>query len=783
VRHDGSDGGRERPPGWSVRAHFAGILLLATALLVIAGLILASNSLASARDRGRTGAEFQSRLASGAIAEALEQGQTAIAGLAGLDVRGLLAKPSACTLNFTDLGVFPAGHLDLVQPSGRVVCSSVFKAGAPAGASQKGAEWLTATAPTGGLALSKPFTDGLTGQRAVALTTPIKDSAGRPQLIVALVLPLPPLSGGLAHAYAGPRGFVFTVTDGTGQVLSASKTPDPPAVPTASDRWLQSSHEVAGTDWRVYAAVRTSVVLGPTRSTLKQEAALGLGAFVVLLLLLAWLNRRIARPVELLAHSVARAANELKPEPLSVGGPAEIRALAGEFNTMMATRLKHEEQLRQHALHDPLTGVATRALLLDRTERELSLVRTTASAQVVLAALDIDDFKAVNSNHGYRVGDAVLIELARRIEAQLEPEDTLARLGGDEFVVLHRMSLGEPPATIERLLARCFEEPFAGPNDSIPLSASVGLAVSDRRSTAEELARSANLAMYAAKQAGGNSAVTFTEALGAAASDQRALENDLREAQARGELSVVYQPLVSIITGEMTGVEALLRWHHPRRGAIAPSVFIPIAESTGLIGKIGLFVLREACQQNSAWAQQGHSLRVSVNVSGHQLLDPDFPNDVAAALFETSLPPSQLCLELTESVLMDDTGRATEAMAALKSLGICLSIDDFGTGYSSLAYLRHFPVDEIKIDGAFIQDLAARPDDPALVAAMVAMGHALGLHVVAEGVEQDVQAQTLRTLGCRSAQGYLFSTPRPPKAMTEMLERRQDTRRIGLHSD
>jgi diguanylate cyclase (GGDEF)-like protein len=757
-----------------VRAHITGILLIAAVVLLGVGWLLARSSLDTARDRGRHNAQFQAGLAAHAIADSLSQGQSVVAGLTGLDTRALLANPSACTLNFGGVGVFPSGHIDLVLPSGRVLCSSVAKNGAPAGASQAGASWLASPADSSSPIMSEPFTDGLTHQPAVAVVVPSAGLPGGPRLITALVLPLQPLARGIAATYGGTQHFAFTITDDSGHhVLSAPHVGDAPQVPTAdASQWLQSSHAVPGSGWRVFAAEPTEHAVAPTLATLHREAWLGLAVLILLVVLLGWLNRRIAVPLARLSRSVRHAATQVAPEPLIPRGPTEARILADEFNDMMATRTGQDDQLRRHALHDPLTGVANRALLLDRIHRELTTGHASGRAEAVIAALDIDRFKAVNSNFGYRVGDAVLIETAQRIAQRLAPDDTLGRLGGDQFVVVRTGTSRRGSETLDRLLQDCFQEPF-GPDRDIRVTASIGIVAADASFSAEDLLSAANLAMYAAKDAGGNRAMPFTRELGAEVSDRLSLEGDLRGALDRGELSLEFQPIVSLVNDGISGVEALLRWHHPTRGQVPPLAFIPVAEATRLILPIGRFVLHEACRQGARWHEQGHRLRISVNVSAHQLLDPDFPNTVAGILFETSFPADQLCLELTESTLMEDLGLAREVMSALKSIGVCLSIDDFGTGYSSLAYLRGFPVDEVKVDRAFVQDLAGDAADPALVAAMIAMAHALGLHVVAEGVEQQAQAQTLRTLGCRSAQGYLFCRPQTAEDLTQLLERRR----------
>jgi EAL domain-containing protein (putative c-di-GMP-specific phosphodiesterase class I) len=275
--------------------------------------------------------------------------------------------------------------------------------------------------------------------------------------------------------------------------------------------------------------------------------------------------------------------------------------------------------------------------------------------------------------------------------------------------------------------------------------------------------------MFAAKDAGGGRFRLIDDELRERSSERLSLEADLRGALTREEMHVVYQPLVELLTGRITGVEALLRWTHSARGPIPPTTFIPLAENAGLIGPIGEYVLETACRQAADWAGAGHEIRLSVNMSGLQLHAPGFVQSVRRVLHTSGLDPERLCLELTESVLMDDAMRGAQVLRELKDLGVYLSVDDFGTGYSSLAYLQRFPVDELKIDRLFVQTLDGAGQDPSLVAAMIAMGHALGLHVLAEGVETDAQRAALLTLGCRSAQGYLFSKPQPPEHITELL--------------
>ena len=312
-------------------------------------------------------------------------------------------------------------------------------------------------------------------------------------------------------------------------------------------------------------------------------------------------------------------------------------------------------------------------------------------------------------------------------------------------------------------------EPFTAAGTDVALTASIGIARGRRGVGAEELVRDADTAMYAAKEAGGGRFRLIDDELRARSSERLSLESDLRGALAAGQLHVQYQPVVNLLTGQISGAETLLRWTHPTRGSVSPMTFIPVAEDAGLIGPIGQYVLAEACRQTAAWDAAGYRLRVAVNVSGLQLHDPGFVGQVAAALHDAGIDPSQLCLELTESTLMDDAMRASDVLAELKDVGVELSVDDFGTGYSSLAYLKRFPVDELKVDRSFISNLGTEGQDQTLVAAMVAMGHALGLYVVAEGVETHAQMATLLTLGCRTAQGYLFARPLPLDEFTALL--------------
>ncbi|MDQ1599890.1 MAG: hypothetical protein QOD68_1364 [Actinomycetota bacterium] len=755
--------GRGSANGWSVRTQLAAIVGVVAVLIVAAGAWLALVSMQDAEQDARSGVTFQAGLAADAVADALSQAETAMTGLAsGFPVTALVSDPSKCQLTFSDLGVFPVGHIDIVLPDGRVPCSSIVERGAPPGATHAGADWLTSARTAREPGVAGVFTDRLSGQQAVAVTAPITADEGSPAGYAVLVLPLAGLGDGIAGVYGGPQHLTFTVRGADGALLAGD--------PDRINGGVITGHDtLPGIGWVVTAQQPRSAALAATRTAFTRFAALGGAAFVLLLALLVAVNRSIGHPLRRLIDATAQAGRQVTPDPVPVSGPAEVRRLAREFNEMTAARAGFEHQLTHGALHDPLTGLPNRALCLDRIGRALNAAHQFP-ARVAVLSIDLDRFKLVNASLGYRTGDDVLVAAAARLTALLGPADTLARAGGDGFVLCRPEAADSRAAEgLATQVMTVLAEPFTAAGTDVALTASVGIARGRRGVGAEELVRDADTAMYAAKEAGGGRSRLIDDELRTRSSERLSLESDLRGALAAGQLHVQYQPVVNLLTGQISGAEALLRWTHPTRGSVSPMTFIPVAEDAGLIGPIGQYVLAEACRQTAAWNAAGYRLRVAVNVSGLQLQDSGFVGQVAAELHNAGIDPSQLCLELTESTLMDDAMRASDVLAELKDVGVELSVDDFGTGYSSLAYLKRFPVDELKVDRSFISNLGTEGQDQTLVAAMVAMGHALGLYVVAEGVETHAQMATLLTLGCRTAQGYLFARPLPLEEFTALL--------------
>jgi diguanylate cyclase (GGDEF)-like protein/PAS domain S-box-containing protein len=435
-----------------------------------------------------------------------------------------------------------------------------------------------------------------------------------------------------------------------------------------------------------------------------------------------------------------------------------------------AQRREVEERLAQLAQYDVLTGLPNRSLFLDRLHQAMARARRSG-AMIGLMFFDLDRFKQINDTLGHSTGDKVLQIVATRLKEQLREVDTISRLGGDEFTLIVE---GVPSSARLVTVAHKVREAVAAPmhidGREIFVSTSIGITVFPRDGTeVDELLKNADIAMYRVKQEGRNGHQFYREDMSVSTSDRMYVEAGLRQALGREELQLHYQPSVCVRSGRILGMEALLRWNGPG-GTTGPAAFIPVAEETGLIVDIGRWVLEAACAQAAAWQRQGLGpLLLTVNVSARQFLHRDLFDVVAYALDRSRLPPSQLGLEITESMLMQQAAEVTDALTRLDGLGVRLAIDDFGTGYSSLTYLKRFPVRGIKIDQSFIGNIPADPDDVAIVRAIVAMARSLEISVTAEGVETREQLELLQELECDTYQGYLFSRPVPAEAFEELV--------------
>ena len=447
-----------------------------------------------------------------------------------------------------------------------------------------------------------------------------------------------------------------------------------------------------------------------------------------------------------------------------------IEELMSENTQLRSTN----ETLQRRAYVDHLTALPNRAMLDQRLKQaHARLKRAAASPQrtgpvekLAVLYLDLDGLGIVNESVGVSGGDAVLREAAHRMRAMAREGDTVARCGGDSFAVLMEgvSRVEDGTALGERILA-ALARPFDANGRHVEMSASIGIALYPDHGQHDELVAHADTAMRDAKRSGGGCCNIFDTSQERVALEQLTLQNELRHAAELGQLQLHYQPKIDAQRGVIRGVEALLRWVHPQRGMVSPAVFIPIAERSGIIHQLGQWVIEEACRQMRAWADAGIRMRVAVNVSAHQLRRDDFVASIERALDRYQIEPSQLLCEITESILMEDVERTRQVFAGLGRLGVYLSIDDFGTGYSSLSYLRRLPAQQLKIDRSFVKDLESGVDARAIVDAVVRLAHALGLRVVAEGVETAGQRDVLLQLGCDELQGYFFAKPMPAASL------------------
>ncbi len=525
---------------------------------------------------------------------------------------------------------------------------------------------------------------------------------------------------------------------------------------TAVARWLMGegpevAREVGKETWLLYgelAARRAASLYQLTRRCL-------------------WWRDSVA---EVLEESAAR----LHSSPIALSQAVHCLQLSVEFSlARIAKRFdeerertdaelrRREEELAFLATHDALTGLPNRTLILDRAKQMLARCMREHT-QVAALFVDIDNFKTVNDTLGHAAGDQLLQAVAARLDGVVRPTDALGRLGGDEFVMVCELSLLDtaPELIAERLL-EALKPPFklgANEETSFSLAASIGVAVG-QRSSAEELLREADIAMYQAKWDGKNTFALFEASMRETIQMRSELERDLCGVVKHDELFLVYQPTFALSDMATTGVEALVRWKHPLRGVLEPEDFIPIAEETGMIMEIGRWVLHRACAQGAAWRQAGYEMRMAVNVSARQLDSDELVADLEEALFDSGLDPGALTLEITETALMRDIEQTARRLREIKRLGVSIAVDDFGTGYSSLGLLQQFPVDALKIDRAFIAGLSQARESKAMIQTLVQLGKALSLETLAEGIEEQQQLATLRDQQCDSGQGFLFARP------------------------
>ena len=568
------------------------------------------------------------------------------------------------------------------------------------------------------------------------------------------------------------------------RVIAASGAPLPIVAGFNKQRSFIKGKELYR-DFRLFALLpRSDLVPSSTRLALAVATITLIAVILTTTALFLTLQHFIVRPVQTLQHMSREIGRGHLDVQNSLDSNDEIGELAKSFEDMAGNLRRSDEQIRYIAFHDNLTGLPNRAMFGEYLRHVIADARRHAK-QFALLFLDIDDFKRVNDTLGHQAGDTLLKEVAERLSTCLrgtdyvarghafgEPDELLARLGGDEFVILvPDINAPHAPSTLANRLLKALSEPVCLDKHEFCVGASIGITLFPTDGEdAETLTKNADIAMYHAKKQGKNDYQFYLQSMNVLAHERLSLESKLRRALDNDELCLFYQPQVDTMSQEIIGFEALLRWRQPEEGMIPPGVFIPVAEESGLILAIGEWVINEACRQGRAWQAAGlPPTRISINVSGHQFGKQDLPRLIQMALLRSDFAPGCLEVEITETAIMENPDRAVEELSAIRDLGVGIALDDFGTGYSSFSYLHRFPIDTLKIDRSFIQEIGVTQDTSELVAAIIAMAHILKLRVVAEGIEIEEQLRVLAGRNCDVIQGYLFSPPIPADEVPSLL--------------
>ena len=771
----------------SVRSLMVGVATLMAVTVGVVGAWLSVQDFRGARADAIVDTGFRARVAAEALGDSVAETSDLLSSLALQPTTlAVFALPEECQLAGGGATLFPEGHLDLIFATGDVFCSSTVDKGAPSGISAAGLAWFRDAMATDAIVISDPFDDPITGEPSLAIARRIPGADGAPAGLVVAVHHLGGVGEELADTYSAGRGFGFAVIDpDSGRIVASSidassvggAAVGAPIAGEGRTSWpdgrerIVNGASIPGTSWVLLTAIDEKTAFADAWEDLRGRLLL-LGLAVLVLLIGGMvIYRRIARPVNELTRAVEEATRSGAPAPVAVTGPREIAILVNDFNEMLATRGRYEAELAHRALHDELTGLPNRALLIDRLSAVLKR-RGTEPGSIALLLLDLDRFKVINEGAGHEAGDEALRIIGSRLQTAIRPGDTVGRLGGDEFAVLCEdlHSREQVRAIAERMLAVVGERMEVG-GDRFSFTASIGIATGPTGSSPYEMLRDADAAMSRAKERTDAGWLFFDESVRSHALTRQRLEADLRRALEQHEIEPWFQPEVDLETGDIVSFEALARWMHPKLGVQPPLTFIPIAEESGLILPLGLAMAHRAAEEAVAWRQAGFSRRVAVNVSAKQIAQPTFLASIEELLVGSGLAAEALVVEITESTLMQGTIAVEEVLTQVKGLGVKLSVDDFGTGYSSLAYLQRFPVDQLKIDRAFVRNIATAGGSRSLVAGMLAIAEALDISVVAEGVETPEQVAVLRSLGCRYAQGYLFGKPRPANEVVPLLRR------------
>jgi diguanylate cyclase (GGDEF)-like protein len=641
-----------------------------------------------------------------------------------------------------------------------------------------------------GAVISDPVLGRLNNRPLVSMAIALRDASG--QVLGVLSCSMypsnPDLFGRMEGTRLGNTGYFIVISPKSRTIVSATDTRrilqnvpaganplldrriregyDGPGIATTSlgRETLTVSRRLPSTGWLLIAGIETEEIFAPITSQKQQIYLLALLMTAVMVLVLRAVLARMLVPLVTASTSMRQMVDgKTAFAPLPVHRNDEIGQLIESFNALVLWRTVAEHQMEFLAHHDPLTALPNRLLVEDRFGQAAGFADRNKH-HVALLLLDLDRFKSINDTLGHGLGDALLKQIASRLCDCLRDTDTLSRQGGDEFLVLlPALENGDATLPVLDKLMHCLQAPFHVEGHELTTTASIGVALYPQDGTDfSTLLKHADMAMYQAKETGGNSYCFFDQRMNVEIIENLAMRNGLKLAVERQELVIHYQPQIQLATGAVVGVEALIRWQHPRFGLIPPGRFIPVAEDSGLIVPIGAWVLHEACRQAMAWQAAGlPPLIMAVNLSAVQFKRGDLQQTVVDALQSSGLAPHLLELELTESILIQDTEGVLATVRALKNLGLKLSIDDFGTGYSSLSYLKRLAVDKIKIDQSFVRELATDTEDAAIVHAIIQMAHGLNLVTIAEGVEDAVTLENLHRFQCDEVQGYHYARPMP----------------------
>ncbi|MFZ6003676.1 MAG: putative bifunctional diguanylate cyclase/phosphodiesterase [Actinomycetota bacterium] len=684
-------------------------------------------------------------------------------------------------------------HVHVFRADGSEACSVFGSAAKPVPPATVG--WLDKVLETGAPVSLEPDIDPASGEPAVLRAVPLAGPAG--DVIGALVGVTDTARSDINVPSDAPRGAVILLLDADRDLVLAAST-NAPASPgdrvgdTAIGRSLSSGTSITDLDgverlyedvtvapsgWHILAGVPSDVALAAARDQMRSNAIAGAVTLGVIVLLAVLLHHRLARPIRRVGRAISASLGGDAGARAPVEGPSELAHVANAFNDLIEERQVREAELWHSARHDALTGLPNRTALTEHLNAALSIAETDARARVVVLFLDLDRFKHINDAFGHAAGDRVLVALGRRLATGL-PNLFVSRFGGDEYVMVTTGPFDHETAyLLAQEVAETLRLPVDVDGSDLHLTGSVGIAVSQPGDTAEDLIRNADTAMYRSKEAGTDGYAVFDQPMREWAMRRASTERDLHQAIEQGEFWLGFQPKVSLVDGAQVGFEALARWNHPTRGLVPPAEFIPIAEDSGLISVIGAWALEQACAQAVTWRQlnQGLAVPVAVNLSARQLADPKLPDLIAKTLEATGARAGDLVLEVTESAVLYDTEGVSKRLRRLRDAGIRIAIDDFGTGYSSLSYLQQLPIDELKIDRAFVSQLPFEHSSTAIIGSVIDLAHAIGLTVVAEGVETLEQLDALRQLGCDAAQGFYIARPEPAAVATRRLQTNLNT--------